>query len=431
MQDKYENHTVNRREKIKRAAVAFFTVMLILAFFSNTINHISLPRVDCERPSRGSIIKEVLMTGYIEANEIHHCYIPSGMRLLEIHTRVGEKVNKGQSLLKLDTETIKTQLVDALDRFEQKKIELAIRKLESDSFHLNEYDNAIESAQNQLQQVESDYNRIRMLYEAKCETQENYENARRKFSEAQRVQKKAVSDKENAILSNQIKMRKEEMEIKSLQIEIEIQKREIERMKEQLLLGELTAPFDGIITDIGFRKGEMTNASQPVYSMIDTSKGYCFTGLLDIDDAADLKPGDEAEISLNAFEWEKITGKVMKIKDSCENKGEKKEIVIEVSGDVLEEGQKGEARFYKKTKSFDVLVSNSAIGQDNTGYFVYVPEEKKSYLGNEIYIRAVHVTIGESDDKKIAVVHGLSSEDRVITASDKPLSDGMRVIYDR
>ena len=344
MQDNLDMQTENRKRKIRKSAVAFFTVMLILAFFSRTINHFSLPRVQYERPSRGSIVRDTRMDGTVDANEIYHCYVPSGMKVLDTHAKAGEIVKKGQILLSLDTETIKKQLLDATDRYEQKKINLAMLQLASDSFQLYEYENAIDSARIQLEHAQSDYDRVRALYEAKCETAEKHENALRKMNEAQRAYQKAVSDKENAILSHRIEYEKNQLEIQSLQYETKIQQREMERMKEQLLLGELTAPFDGIITDIHLRKGETTDQSQSVYSMIDASKGYCFTGLMDIDDAADLKPGDEAEISLDALQWKKIKGRVAEI-GKPRKEQDRKEVVIDITDDVLAEGQKEKPAF--------------------------------------------------------------------------------------
>lgn len=422
------------KQKIGKAAAEFFAVMLLLAFLSNTINHLSLPRVTTEWPSRGSIIKQIKMEGKIEAKKTYHCYIPASMQVAEVKIRLGDTVKKGQRLMMLDSSGLEKQLLDETDSLEQKKIELALRRMKSD-VNLAGYDEAITRAQIQLERARADYERIRNLVELGIETRENLQNASRKVDDCEREYAKAIDDRGKALLSGQAEAEKNELEIQNLIYDIAIQERQIEQLKNQLKACEITAPFNGVISAVNFREGETAGTNQPLYSLMDISGGYCFKGVLDKDFAADIKPGDEAEIIFNGYEWQPITGTVSDIRDSSDYPGERLEVELEIdmksfSGE-WSQGQRGTAKLEKRTAVYEYLVSNSAIGRDNEGYFVYVPEVKKGYLGNEIYARMVRVTIGESDEQKTAVVQGISREDRVIGSSDKPLSDGMRIWWEQ
>ncbi len=229
----------------------------------------------------------------------------------------------------------------------------------------------------------------------------------------------------------QAEAQKNELEIQNLLHDMEISGRGIEQLEKQIKECKLTAPFDGIISAMNCSEGEVIGTSQPLYSMMDISGGYCFKGFLDKDQADDIKPGDEAEVILDGQERQKIPCKVVELKDSREYPGERMEIELEIPPSQWIAGQKGSVKFVIRSAVYEFLVSNSAIGKDNKGYFVYIPEEKESYLGNEIYARLVRVTIGESDDEKTAIIQGLSKEDRVIGNSDKPLTDGIRIIWEQ
>lgn len=430
MSEMQEATTAMRKKYIRKAAMVFIVVMITLAFLSNTINHLSLPRIKTEWPSRGSIIREIEMEGRIEARKIRQFYAPTSLKVLEVSVHTGDSVEKGQRLMRLDTSGLQKQLQDEVDRYEQKKISLELLRMKSGA-SLSEYDEAIEGAQVQLDRAKADYERVLGLVEQGLEIRENLENASRKLDDAQRQLTKAINDRGNALSASQVEVQKHEMEIQTLLYDLEIQNREIERLRAQLKACEVTAPFDAIITAVNCREGEICQPSQSLFGLMDTSGGYCFRGILDKESADEIKPGDTAEVTLNGNEWQQIPCRVVEIRNSTENPGEKLEIELELSEGNWNAGQKGLARFEKRTAVYEVLVSNSAIGRDNHGYFVYIIEEKRGYLGNEIYARMVRVTIGESDVAKTAVVQGLSRDDRVISYSDKPLADNMRIFWEQ
>ena len=92
-------------------------------------------------------------------------------------------------------------------------------------------------------------------------------------------------------------------------------------------------------------------------------------------------------------------------------------------------GESGTADIKKNTGSYNTLVSNSAIGQDNDGYFVYVLKERKGPLGNEFYVQKVTVSIGDSDNlKNRSIKRNKPQWTGFVSDSDKALSDGTRVM---
>jgi multidrug efflux pump subunit AcrA (membrane-fusion protein) len=144
-------------------------------------------------------------------------------------------------------------------------------------------------------------------------------------------------------------------------------------------MSTVTAPCDGVVTELYYSAGMTANASQPLYRIADTGGGFQFVVTVNISAAEYLEPGDEAKISINALNDEVIQGKVNKVKDNQQQIGVKKDVIIDIPPDGLIGGEVGTADIKKNIGSYKTLVSNSAVGQDNKGYFVYVLKERSPW----------------------------------------------------
>ena len=95
------------RKKITGKALIIFVVMLVLlTFFSSTINNLTLPRVTVENPMPGDIVKDISGQGIVEANETQEKYIASNAMVEEVKVKTGDQVKKGQTIMILDTKDL-------------------------------------------------------------------------------------------------------------------------------------------------------------------------------------------------------------------------------------------------------------------------------------------------------------------------------------
>lgn len=419
----YEGQSENslRKKVIGKSMLIFFAVMLLLTFFSNTINNFSLPKVTYEMASGGSLVKDISGAGNVEAMKSENMYIQANMKVISVIGKVGDNIKKGQVFLTLDTSDTAIQLKDEQDRYEQKKLNLE-KLLEANSLEaLLNYDNSIDTANMNFIKAEEDYNNIKNLYESGSETADTLESSRVGFENTKRDYEMAKKSKETAIKNNQ-------RDIKNAQLEIDIEKRKLAQLEEEMKLNEIKAPVDGVITELNFPEGTMTNNSKTLYKIADTSKGFHFTATVDIDSVTYLAIGDDVEVTFNSLNGKTIQGKLDEIVDNQQQRGVKKDLVIKIPPDGLTGGESGNASISKNIGAFKALVSNSAIGQDNNGYFVYILKEKKGPLGNEYYVQKVSVTVKDSDDSKTAVLSGITNFESIIVSTDKTISDGTRVI---
>ncbi len=410
-----------RRKTTGKAAAVFLVVMLLLTFFSSTINNFTMPKVTYEAPASGALLKEAAGTGNVEAKTVHDLYVRSNLRVTGVMVKAGDEVKQGQTLLTLDTTDIEKQLKDEQDRCAQKRLQLE-RLLEAGSpDSLLGLDKAVQTALQNAEKARRNYDSSKSLYEAGAIPANDLEDARINLENAGTDYEIAKKNRDKAAKDNG-------RDIESIRLDIAMAEREIAWLSQEGGMGTVTAPCDGIVTGLYYSQGMTANSSQPLYEISDTKGGFQFVAAVDVTAAQYLEPGDGAEVSISSLNGRVIQGKVSRIRDNQQQPGVKKDVTIDISSQELIGGESGTAYLKKSMGAFKVLVPNSALGQDNDGYFVYVLKDKKGPLGNEFYAEKVSVNTGDSDNIKTAVLSGISAGDRVISSSDKPLSDGMRVM---
>jgi multidrug efflux pump subunit AcrA (membrane-fusion protein) len=415
------NANTNKKRIIGKAMIVFLVIMLLLTFFSNTLNNFLSPRVSFENPDSGQLVKEITGMGKVRAKAIIERYTETEMKVLDVKVRAGEAVEKGQLILELDTSGILEQILYEKTVLQQKKLNLEKLEDESSVEGQRYYDNDIESARLNMDRSSSKYEKAKLLYDAGAESEVNVKSAEADYQNSQMDYQKALDNKEAAAKSNK-------RDMQNAQYELDMQERKLEKYMKQIDLSQIVAPADGIIMELNFPKGTMANNSKPLFKLVDTSQGFEFCTTIGNEAASLLSIGDAADIYLDCMEGYTLQGTINDIVENQEERGVKKDVIMDLPPENLIGGENGSVEIKKNTRSYNVLVSNSAVGQDISGYFVYVIREKKGPLGNEFYVQKVKVSPGESDNSMTVIVSGVSSYDRVITGSDKQISDGMRVI---
>ncbi len=99
----------------------------------------------------------------------------------------------------------------------------------------------------------------------------------------------------------------------------------LEQAQAQLGKAKLVATMDGTVTDVSIRQGELAQPGQPIITIADLTNLKIETTDLDEFGAAKVKPGQAANIRVNAFTDKTLSGKVSEIADQS---------VLLASGDV-------------------------------------------------------------------------------------------------
>lgn len=94
-------NTVKGRRWIKSALIAFFAIILLLTFFSNTIQNRSLPEVSIYRVKEGTITAKVMGMAVVEAAQQYKIILYQTRTVKTVHIRGGDTLAEGDLLFTL------------------------------------------------------------------------------------------------------------------------------------------------------------------------------------------------------------------------------------------------------------------------------------------------------------------------------------------
>lgn len=187
----------------------------------------------------------------------------------------------------------------------------------------------------------------------------------------------------------------------------------------------ITAPVSGVVSNITITKGQTVAAAETLMTITGKDNGYTATITVTSEQAKRVKTGDTADIN-ESWYYSDIAATVTAIRNDKENPGKSKLIDLKVTGDVTE-GTTLNFAIGDKSKTYDMIVPNGAVREDNNGKFILIIREKSSPLGNRYFAKRIDVDVTASDDVNSAVTGELEGYEYVITTSTKAIKAGDQV----
>ncbi|MDF2987602.1 MAG: transporter [Eubacterium sp.] len=429
------NQEINlkRKKLIIKISAVFLGVLVLLTFFSNTINNFSLPRVKVETPSSGALNKDIIAEGIVEEKETVKDYAQSGRKVLEVYVKAGSNVKKGSPIMMLDKEGLQEQLDQELLLLEKAKLSLEKLADSSEEDNLSSLKRSIKTAENKMLAAQKNLEETKSLYDIGAEAKASLDKVQEEYDSAREEYGYKQEDYSLALKNQSKKTEDKKRDIKDRQLDVKLQELKVNKISKELSADSMIiSPCDGIVKEIGFDKGSVTNTSTALYSIIDTSKGFQFRAPVDKESIKPVKLDDKVEVTFETAEDRIIEGKVLEIKNSLDGTGDKKDIIVVIPQEGVKGEEKGKMRVAVASKNYEFLVPNSAVGENEKGKFVYVLKEKKGPLGNEYFIQQAVVTVDDYDNFRSAVLSGLEANEKIVVSSSKEtLYDGCRVMLER
>ncbi len=187
---------------------------------------------------------------------------------------------------------------------------------------------------------------------------------------------------------------------------------------------EVTAPIAGRVISVYCVPGESVSSGATVATMEIADKGYVCEINMTAEEARKIQVGASCSVT-NSWWYSNVSGTVSQIKPDPQSQGKNRIVVIEVTGDVSE-GQEIRWAIGDKSRSYECVLPNSAIRDDNDGKYVLVVESKKTVLNVRYKAVRKPIEVIASDDTQTAV-SGLYGSEFVITNATSPISDGQQV----
>lgn len=198
----------------------------------------------------------------------------------------------------------------------------------------------------------------------------------------------------------------------------------IEEYKNAPETTNVNAPIAGRVVSVNYVPGDTVTSGNTVASIEIADKGYICEISMASEEARKIQVGAPCSV-VNNWWYSNVEASVTQIRSDPQSQGKNRIVMIEVKGDVSE-GQSMTFSIGDKSQSYDNVLPNSAIREDNDGKFVLVVESKNSPLGTQYTARRMNIEVVASDDTQSAV-SGLYGSEFVITNSQIPVSDGQRV----
>lgn len=249
---------------------------------------------------------------------------------------------------------------------------------------------------------------------------------------------------QSSMEEDEFKLRSTKREIEKGKLDIAAQERKINEMKERLAKDQiLAAPFDGIVSKLNAIEG-LASAGEPDVIVSNSSQGYRFEVGADAKrlSSMGISVGERVEVEVHTDKEqqtsviegiiEEINNAEPLIEESAEGAETisipQKVIRIKLIDDKLKGGEQARIHIEKGSLDQGLLVSNEAIHQDREGMHVFVVEQQPGALGNVFVARKVNIKSSQRNDKETMIqTDSIYEQDKIILNSSEPLQDRNRV----
>ncbi|MBQ9979638.1 MAG: hypothetical protein IJP23_01070 [Oscillospiraceae bacterium] len=217
------------------------------------------------------------------------------------------------------------------------------------------------------------------------------------------------------------------LDMQALRNDIAKARENVEKISTGTAGGEIYSEVNGIVKSVNITSGGMTEYNQTLAAIEVVDRGYCATMSVTAEQAKKVTVGDFANVSTGWWGGSDITARLTSVRNDPANPREKRLLVFDISGGGVESGTQISLSIGERSRSYDVIVPNSALRSDANGDFVYIVTAKPSPLGNRYSATRIDVQVLAKDDVNAAVSGGISAYDYVITTSTKPIENNMLI----
>jgi len=359
----------------------------------------------------GDLTISVSVSGNLEMPHKTDLSFGSMGMVQEIACDEGDKVSEGQVLAKLDAQSLELNVEMAQARCEAAQIECEMAKNQLMQtiypHYTNIYATDLPGAWLALDEAQSILEEAQGLLE-----QEKIEEAKALLKLAEASLCKVQEKSQARVWAVPLSVKLMELQLEQGKIALDTAKLELARARLELDKATITAPFDGIVADVKINEGQQLSAmtyANPAICLIDPSE-IEMNGTIDEIDISKVKPGQEADITLDALPDKEVKGKVTFISQAgtvhAGVVSYKTTITLETPDRELRDGMSATADIVLDRRENVLLIPNRAVRGSLGNYYVEV------VAGEQIEKR--QVSLGLSDGINTEVLSGLEEGEKVV-----------------
>lgn len=233
-------------------------------------------------------------------------------------------VKAGDTLVILDDRDLALKVMQAEAALENAKANLAStgasystsqQTVLSATSNMEAAEGNIELAKVKLRRAESDFKRFEALLKTKSITQQQFEQAEAERDAA--AKQLEVAERQRQALYNETSAKRSQSTVSQRNIDLAqtlVKEREADLRfaKLQLSYAYITAPSDGVISRKNVQEGQLVQAGQSLFALVKEQSKWVVANFKETQ-LEKMKPGQEVEISVDAFPDETFMGKIESI----------------------------------------------------------------------------------------------------------------------
>lgn len=436
-----------KKEKVIKIGIIVFVVFILCTILSRGLYSFSVANVTLATPQKYTIDHTVMTSGRVEAMSEVPILVEEGLVVVEYYALEGEKIEKGDPLLRVDTELLQKELTGLEDEVsilslqiqeakETDKVIIQNNKIEKD-YAQDNYDYLEKKYKKELEQQFKNWNDARKEYETyktQGEIDENYsQELEGKIKEQEKIYQDILEAKEkdlaeakkaielaNINTADSTSIEQLEIQVKSIKKQIA----NIEKLIEEK--GKIFAEYSGTVTRINVGIGEITS-NAAVMLLSDERKGFKVTVSLE-KEAESYVDMDSKVIIKGISNGEKLNTEEASLL-SINMDENQIQANVSLKDNRFCVGMNVEVEILSEKYTYENCIPIQAVHQESGNtYFVYVVDRKETVLGEEMIARPIPIKIKDKDYMFVAVEAGdISSNTDIVLSSDKIIDNGSTI----
>lgn len=346
---------------------------------------------------RGNITATVETTGKVRSARQAELSLPFGGQVKRVAVSVGDEVEAGHLLLELEAS-------DAERRVKEAELNLEIRQIQLDKARAGADPEEVEIAQANLRKAAL----AKQVAQAAYDEIANKENAKTS-PEALALQQATIDYQITQRNYKRLVNGPPTDELAILEKQLEASQVALERAQAQLEEMRLIAPLAGTVVRVETSEGEIVSAYRPVVAIADLTFLQLIAEIDEID-VAEVAPGQEVEIRLDAYPGQTLPGAIVSLAPAASpQRGStvyEALVKFDAGGLALRLGMGANLKIITLEKEDVLLVPNRAIQPIGRRKVVKVLDGKG--------IREVEVITGLSNESETEIVEGLTEGQRIL-----------------
>lgn len=389
-----------QRKALRKTIIKYSTIALIIilffAFIYNFLrSSIDLKNVPLSGVDRGTIEVSITASGKVVPLTEEIIISPISSRILEVYKNPGEKVAKGEAILKLELASIETEYQKKIDEREMKKSKLSQLEVNTNG-KLSELKMQERIREMQLRQIYTELKNEKYLDSIGASTSDKVRQAELNYE----VAKLELEDLKGKI-ANESKNIDAELRVQNL--DLGIFDKSLSETQRLLKDARILSPLDATLTFVNNLIGSQVNAGAQIAIVSDLSRFKVEAEMAD-SYASRIAPGTKTIVKVGN---EELEGSVLNIVPSSKNGIINFTVILNnADNSKLRSGLKTDVYVMCEIRDDVLRIKNGAYYIGKGEYFLWVVDGKEA--------KRRKVQLGESNYNYVEVTDGLKEGEQVI-----------------